>query len=270
MTKMTWYARAAPAVPESTMAMPSRIGTAPLRPVHRKKTRSAHGEPDRQRDQAAEDRADHERQQGREGEAVGPGGRAGSWDSRMVRPSMTNATISARLRERGVEPLDLPLVGGGLVADDDAGHQDREEPRALGDRGDAEDDQHAGQHPGRVEPLARQRHPAHEREQRQPAGHPDRHPDGHLQRELGHHVPDDAPAAAVRREQRRRAARSRPGRWRRTRPRAAPRCARRSRGGRTPRTPPPGRSRPPRCRPAGPGASPCPRRSARPPRCPRR
>ena len=104
--------------------------------------------------------------------------------------------------ERGVEPLDLPLVGGGLVAEDDAGHQDREEPGPLGDGGDAEDHEHAGQHPGRVEPLAWQRHPAHEREQRQPARHPDGHPDGHLQRELGHHVPGDGAGAAVRRQQR--------------------------------------------------------------------
>jgi hypothetical protein len=102
-----------------------------------------------------------------------------------------------------VEPLDLPLVGGGLVADDDAGHQHREEARALGDRGGTEDGKRARQHPGGVKPLAWQWHPAHEREQREPAGHPHRHADGHLQGEFRYHVPDDTPHPAVRREQRR-------------------------------------------------------------------
>ena len=77
MTKMTWYARAAPGVPEFTIAMPSRIGTRPEGAVPQEEDPFRHGEADGQGDQAAKDRADHERQQRREGEAVGPGGGAG-------------------------------------------------------------------------------------------------------------------------------------------------------------------------------------------------
>ena len=64
----------------------------------------------------------------------------------------------AEAGQRGVEALDLALVGGPLVAEQDAGHEHGQEARAVGQRRGAEQDERAGQRAQRVEALAGQRH----------------------------------------------------------------------------------------------------------------
>ena len=155
-----------------------------MSPANSTKLRSLAGQPGRDQAQPDQDRPDDERERGAEDEPrdphIGPAITARS----MVRPSDHEGDDLGEAGERRVEPLDLPLVGRALVAEHDPGGEDREEPRAVGQRGDAEQQQRAGQGPQRIQALAGQRHPADEPQQRSTASHADRRPDGHLEQEL--------------------------------------------------------------------------------------
>jgi hypothetical protein len=83
-----------------------------------------------------------------------------------------------------VEPFDLPLVGGAGVPGQNAGDEHGQEPRAMRNGGRPIDDQGPGQDPQWIQPLAGQRHPAHEPHQQRPASHPDHGADRQLEQKL--------------------------------------------------------------------------------------
>ena len=87
-------------------------------------------------------------------------------------------------RERRVEALDLALVRRTDVADQQAGHEDREEARAAEHRRGAVDDASGREHPDGVEALPGEAHP-HQPGQQNGADEPNRKPDHHLDHELG-------------------------------------------------------------------------------------
>ncbi len=58
-------------------------------------------------------------------------------------------------RERGVEAFDLPFVRGPLVAEHDAGQEDRQEARAVGDGCGSEEHTGADQGADRMQPFTR-------------------------------------------------------------------------------------------------------------------
>ncbi len=154
-------------------------------------------------------------------------------------------------RKPFLEHLDLALERRFHVSDEQACDEHRQEPRAVGDRRDAVDDPREGERAHRVETGRRQREPAQEPsfERGRPRSRSrGRCPSARRRRgrrpRRSHQRGSRARSAPA-------SARSRPGRWRPTRPRGSCRCGRRSRGRRRPRTSPPGRSARPlrRCRP---------------------
>ena len=161
----------------------------------------------------------------------------------MVSPSATKTTISARLASEVWKRSISPLYGARAAPTQQPGDEDGQEARAVRDGRDAVD--HAGDRRacGADRAPRRAARPAAsaERATSRP-GDADREPDRHLDRELA----DDGPEArvVVRGVARasRSSARSRPGRWRPTRPRGSCRCGRRSRAGRARRTSPRDRS----------------------------
>ena len=95
-------------------------------------------------------------------------------------------------RERGVETVDLGLVGRVDVADQQADDEDREEARAVQRRGDAVHGCADGEDPDRVEALARQRDALHHRDQQPPPTTPTTRPDRHLDGDLARDAPGGA------------------------------------------------------------------------------
>ena len=164
--------------------MPSRIGTAPLSPVHSTKTRSAR----RRRTGSRSSPTNTGRTTNASATArtspihhAPPSPQVAEADRQ---PQHRERDDLAEARQRGVEPLDLPLVRRALVAEEDAGREDGEEPRAVRDRRQPVHHERAEQHPQRVQALAGQRHPPHEDQQRHAARDAHGRPDDHLLDEL--------------------------------------------------------------------------------------
>ena len=97
-----------------------------------------------------------------------------------------------------MEPLDLAFVGKPGVPEDQAGDEDGEEPRPACERSRAVERAGEREREDGVEPLAREREPAQQREEQEAAGDADGGADRHLDDEL----PDDDEArrVSVRRE----------------------------------------------------------------------
>ena len=134
----------------------------------------------------ADERAGHEDEQRGDREALEP---------EPVVPDDRRGRSSARARrrrrprrgssQRGVEGLDLGLEGNALVADQDPGHEDGEEARAVRHAGQPVDDAAGGESAQGVE--ARAREPASASAARAAAGDdPEREPDSRRDGELAH------------------------------------------------------------------------------------
>ena len=96
--------------------------------------------------------------------------------------------------ERRVESFDVGLMRCALVAQHDPGNEDCEETRSVGESGDAEQHQRAGQGPQGIEALAGQWHLAHKPQQRTTTDDADCRADAHLQQEIATDVSERAPA----------------------------------------------------------------------------
>ena len=248
--------------------MPSRIGTAPLRPDHSTNSRSPRLRSDRQQEQPDEHAA------GRPGRAARRGRARSASRARRLRSASGTGQAEhgerhdlAQAGQRAVEPLDLALVRRAQVAD--AGSRRRRPPGSRS-RGAAV--------ASAVDRRRRRAASAAGRGRRWAAApgasaataavaagqHRPRAPSTIWRANSAVPVPDGVPAAGPRR---RPAAlpsrRCRPGRWRPTRPRAGCRTGRRSRGDPAPRRRRPGRWVPAATPRSSAGASRSRRRGAR-------
>ena len=125
-----------------------------------------------------------------------------STDRSTVSPSATNATISAEARERRVETLDLALVRGLAVTDQDPRDEDGKKSRPAGERRQGVEREHAHQRPQRIQRLARAAARLRMKaSSSQPPATPIDRADSHLQHELAEHVQRRAAAQAARRDQ---------------------------------------------------------------------
>ena len=166
-------------MPRPSANAASRIGTAPLRPPQTTKARSpwrsragsSSGQTTTGRTTSASSR--------REQQAVEPDVAAERRD-RDRQPERDEDDDLGERRERLVEDLDLGLERRADVADEQAGDEDGEEARAVGDGGDAVDDPGAGERAQRVEARARQREALQRLAEQQPAGDADGEADRHL------------------------------------------------------------------------------------------
>jgi hypothetical protein len=94
----------------------------------------------------------------------------------------------AEAGQRGVEPLNLPFEGSALVAQDDAGHKDRQEARTVRERGPAIQGQDARKGAQRIETFAGKGDPAHEPQQSASTEETEDCPHTHLEGELACHL----------------------------------------------------------------------------------
>ena len=90
--------------------------------------------------------------------------------------------------QRGVEALDVALVGRAGVPHQHPGDEDGQEPGAVGHRRDAVDEPARRQRAQRVQARPGQRDAAHHLHQPPAQDQADREAHGHLHHELGHHV----------------------------------------------------------------------------------
>ena len=234
------------------MKLPSRIGTAPLRPANITKLFSCRPSPDPASSGSSASGRMTTASEQRRRPAPGPR-RPGSVRRASVdgEPEHHEGDDLGEAGEGGVEVLDLALVRRPRLADQDPGDEHGQEPGAVQQRGHAEQRERAGQRPQRVEPLPGQRHPPHEPQQRPAAEHAhDRRPPTICSSELARRPGRRASPESPRPRAGWPSARCRPGRSPRTRPRGWCRCARRPPARRGRRTRPRDRSARPRWRPA--------------------
>ena len=165
----------------------------------------APAQPHRPEHQSDQHRPDHEGERHRQHQTDPPGAAVRQPTQRHRQPEQDERHDLGHAGQRRVEPLHLPLVGGALVPDQDAGDEHREETRALCHRGEPEDRHAEGQYPQRVEGGAGQGS-AHRAEQHPGANHTDQDTDHHLQGEGDRDVADRAgarPGGSQQRDQQR-------------------------------------------------------------------
>jgi hypothetical protein len=111
---------------EQEGAEQDRDGTLEPGPQHEQPLPPA--QPDREQQQADPQRADHERQQDRQRQADAPRGPAGQGVQADGEAEHDERHDLGQAGQGGVEPLDLPLVGGTGVSGEDAGDEHRRNP----------------------------------------------------------------------------------------------------------------------------------------------